>query len=98
MTDETKPPIPRLIRACIFWALILTSLYGGIYSSLVYPGLAIRTGRTRFVPRYSEHRLTQKALDIVFWPAFQIDYYVRPAIWQAEFADSPMMMRSERSY
>ncbi len=91
MTEEPKP-LPRLIRACVFWGILLTSFYGGIYWSLAGPGLVIRAGRTRSAPRYSEHRGTQKTLEIVFWPAYQVDYFVRPTLWQVEFSDEPLMM------
>ena len=91
MTDLPKP-IPKLIRHCVFWGLLLVSIYGGIYYSLASPGLVIRAGRTRSAPKYSEHRRTNKTLEIVFWPAYQFDYHLRPSLWQVEFSDEPMMM------
>ncbi len=93
MTEEPKP-IPRIIRACVFWGLLLTSIYGGIYWSLASPGLVIRAGRTRSAPQYSNHRRMQKALEVAFWPAYQIDYFLRPSLWQVELSDEPMMMRA----
>lgn len=92
MTTEPQPP-NKLIRKCVFWVLLLATLYTGAYLSLVKSGLSIRSGRARALPRYIEHRQSQKVLEVIFWPAYQIDYHVRPSMWQVEFSENPLQMR-----
>ena len=92
MTTDTQPR-SKLLRKCIFWGLLLIGIYCGIYWSLAQPGLSIRSGRARSAPRYSENRRTHQMLEWIFWPAYQIDYHLRPGLWQVQLIDDQLQMR-----
>lgn len=80
------------VRMVLLTAAAVVALYGCAYWSLVTPGLMIRKGRVIPGPIYTNHRSTQKALTVAFWPVHQVDRILRPELWQADIADGPMEM------
>lgn len=91
MTEANRPSTPKLIRACLFWGLLAVGIYVGAYAFLVQPGLSIRTGKTRATPKYPGSRQVRGCLEVFFWPVYQVDYHLRPSLWQLEFSDEPLL-------
>lgn len=96
MPEEVRPSIPKLIRACVFWGLLVIGIYVGAYAFLVQPGLTIRTGKTQAAPKYSKSKKVQGYLENFFWPVYQVDYHLRPSLWQIEFSDDPLLSTPNR--
>ena len=92
MTDDARRW--KTIQACAFWIVLLCCVYFGTYRSLVSQRLAIRMGKTRPVPRYGQHGTIEKTLQAVFWPAHQVDSFVRPGLWR-ELSDEPLQMSTQ---
>lgn len=94
MTEQTLSTTPRLIRACLFWGILVATVYVGAYLFFAQSDFAFRFGRMRSVPKYSDWRSAQRCLEIVFWPIYQVDYHLRPGLWQVEFSDEPLQFES----
>lgn len=94
--DEQPRKKSLSARTVLLIAAVLIAVYSCTYWSLVTPGLMIRKGRAIPGPIYTNHRDTQKTLNVVFWPAHQVDRILRPELWQADIADVPMeIMRAQ---